>query len=195
MVKIKICICTMCIAILGTAFSGCKSYKQSRKQNQKLYNAIETNELEAAIDDGANKNSFQNVGLTMESISGKPDKNPVYADTAMHEDNKIAQYLIRKGADPNYKDKDGISLLMLAAQQGNIKFCKQLVEKGADVKYKKRGISALDYALSTGEIQDAKTQIELIEYLYQQKIPVTKMTKRILINGESLKIRSQDNMI
>ena len=72
---------------------------------------------------------------------------------------------------------------MLAAQQGNIKFCKQLVEKGADVKYKKRGISALDYALSTGEIQDAKTQIKLIEYLYQQKIPVTKMTKRILING------------
>ncbi len=38
-----------------------------------------------------------------------------------------------------------------------------MVEKGADVKYKKRGISALDYALSTGEIQDAKSQIELIE--------------------------------
>ena len=106
-------------------------------------------------------NSFRNIGLIMDSLYGKSDKNPVYADTAMHEDNKIAQYLIRKGADPNYKDKDGISLLMLAAQQGNIKFCKQLVEKGADVKYKKRGISALDYALSTGEIQDAKTQIEL----------------------------------
>ena len=105
----------------------------------------------------------------MDSLYGKSDKNPVYADTAMHEDNKIAQYLIGKGADPNYKDKDGISLLMLTAQQGNIKFCKQLVEKGADVKYKKRGISALDYALSMGEIQDAKTQIELIEYLYQQK--------------------------
>mgnify|MGYP000641779139 CR=1 FL=1 len=98
-------------------------------------------------------NSFRNIGLIMDSLYGKSDKNPVYADTAMHEDNKIAQYLIRKGADPNYKDKDGISLLMLAAQQGNIKFCKQLVEKGADVKYKKRGISALDYALSTGEIQ------------------------------------------
>lgn len=186
MVKIKICICTMCIAILGTAFSGCKSYKQSRKQNQKLYNAIETNELEAAkeaIDDGANKNSFQNVGLTMESISGKPDKNPVYADTAMHEDNKIAQYLVKNDANPNYKDKDGISLLMLAAQQGNIKFCKQLVEAGADVKYKKGGASALDYALSTREIQDAKTQIELIEYLYKQKTPVTKVTKSILIKG------------
>ena len=33
---------------------------------------------------------------------------------------------------------------MLAAQQGNIKFCKQLVEAGADVKYKKGGASALD---------------------------------------------------
>ena len=186
MVKIKICICTICIAILGTAFSGCKSYKQSRKQNQKLYNAIETNELEAAkeaIDDGANRNSFQNVGLTMESISGKSDKNPVYADTVMHEDNKIAQYLVKNDANPNYKDKDGISLLMLAAQQGNIKFCKQLVEAGADVKYKKGGASALDYALSTREIQDAKTQIELIEYLYKQKTPVTKVTKSILIKG------------
>lgn len=186
MVKIKICICTICIAILGTAFSGCKSYKQSRKQNQKLYNAIETNELEAAkeaIDDGANRNSFQNVGLTMESISGKSDKNPVYADTVMHEDNKIAQYLVKNDANPNYKDKDGISLFMLAAQQGNIKFCKQLVEAGADVKYKKGGASALDYALSTREIQDAKTQIELIEYLYKQKTPVTKVTKSILIKG------------
>lgn len=72
---------------------------------------------------------------------------------------------------------------MLAAQQGNIKFCKQLVEAGADVKYKKGGASALDYALSTREIQDAKTQIELIEYLYKQKTPVTKVTKSILIKG------------
>ena len=55
-------------------------------------------------------NSCRNIGLTMDSLYGKSDKNPVYADTAMHEDNKIAQYLIRKGADPNYKDKDGISL-------------------------------------------------------------------------------------
>ena len=145
MVKIKIFICTIWIAAFCVTISGCKSYRQSRKQNQKLYNAIETNEVEAAkeaIDDGANMNSFRNIGLIMDSLYGKSDKNPVYADTAMHEDNKIAQYLIRKGADPNYKDKDGISLLMLAAQQGNIKFCKQLVEKGADVKYKKRNISS-----------------------------------------------------
>ena len=65
----------------------------------------------------------------MDSLYGKSDKNPVYADTAMHEDNKIAQYLIRKGADPDYKDKDGISLLMLAAQQGNIKILQAIGRK------------------------------------------------------------------
>lgn len=61
MVKIKIFICTIWIAAFCVTIGGCKSYRQSRKQNQKLYNAIETNEVEAAkeaIDDGANMNSF-----------------------------------------------------------------------------------------------------------------------------------------
>ena len=58
-------------------------------------------------------NSFRNIGLIMDSLYGKSDKNPVYADTAMHEDNKIAQYLIRKGADPNYKDKTEFHYLCL----------------------------------------------------------------------------------
>ena len=69
MVKIKIFICTIWIAAFCVTISGCKSYRQSRKQNQKLYNAIETNEVEAAkeaIDDGANMNSFRNIGLIME---------------------------------------------------------------------------------------------------------------------------------
>lgn len=48
MVKIKIFICTIWIAAFCVTIGGCKSYRQSRKQNQKLYNAIETNEVEAA---------------------------------------------------------------------------------------------------------------------------------------------------
>lgn len=69
MVKIKIFICTIWIAAFCVTIGGCKSYRQSRKQNRKLYNAIETNEVEAAkeaIDDGANMNSFRNIGLTMD---------------------------------------------------------------------------------------------------------------------------------
>ena len=64
MVKIKIFFCTIWIAAFCVTIGGCKSYRQSRKQNQKLYNAIETNEVEAAkeaIDDGANMNSFRNI--------------------------------------------------------------------------------------------------------------------------------------
>ena len=116
MVKIKIFICTIWIAAFCVTISGCKSYRQSRKQNQKLYNAIETNEVEAAkeaIDDGANMNSFRNIGLTMDSLYGKSDKNPVYADTAMHEDNKIAQYLIRKELIPITRIKTEFHYLCL----------------------------------------------------------------------------------
>lgn len=143
MVKIKLRICVICTIILSILIGAYKFYIRNEKQNQKLYNAIEINEVEAAkeaIDDGAN---------------------------------------------PNYKDKDGISLLMLSAKQGNIKFCKQLIKNGANVNYKKRNTSALDYALSSNEFQSGKKQIELIDYLYKQKTPVTKVTKKILINGYS----------
>ena len=64
----------------------------------------------------------------MDSLYGKSDKNPVYADTAMHEDNKIAQYLIRKGADPNCKDKDEFHYCACRPIR-NIKFCKAIAEK------------------------------------------------------------------
>lgn len=183
MVKIKLRICVICTIILSILIGAYKFYIRNEKQNQKLYNAIEINEVEAAkeaIDDGANKNSFRSISLTMESIYGKSDRNPVYADTVLHKDNQIAQYLVKNGANPNYKDKDGISLLMLSAKQGNINFCKQLIKNGADVNYKKRNTSALDYALCSNEFQSGKKQIELIDYLYKQKTPVTKdIDKRI----------------
>ena len=41
MVKIKIFICTIWIAAFCVTIGGCKSYRQSRKQNQKLYNAMQ----------------------------------------------------------------------------------------------------------------------------------------------------------
>lgn len=155
MVKIKLRICVICTIILSILIGAYKFYIRNEKQNQKLYNAIEINEVEAAkeaIDDGANKNSFRSISLTMESIYGKSDRNPVYADTVLHKDNQIAQYLVKNGADVNYK---------------------------------KRNTSALDYALSSNEFQSGKKQIELIDYLYKQKTPVTKVTKKILINGYS----------
>lgn len=171
----------VCIVIGSYLF-----YTRHRKQNLKLYNAIEINDLEAAkeaIDDGADKDSFRCITLTMESRYGRIDRNPAYADTVMRNNNQIARYLIDQGADLNYKDKDGISLLMIAAQDGNLTFCKQLIEKGADVTYKKKGMSALDYAISSNQMADSKAQIKLLDYLYQKKVPVTIYTKRILEKG------------
>jgi ankyrin repeat protein len=164
--------------------------------NFKLYSAIELGDEASAIeaiDDGANKNSFLFFILNMESLSGKPDRNPAYADTVLRQDNRIAQYLIQNGANPNYKDKDGISLLILAAKSGNLDFCKLLIKNGADVKYKCRGASALDYAITSAQIKNPALQIELIDYLYNIGVPVTAQTKRFLKRGYGFQEEASPN--
>lgn len=171
---------------IGVLFAFIKYQKSIYNVNLKLYNAIESGNESAgkeAIDNGAGKNSFHSLILTMDSLNGRVDRNPVYADTILRNDNRIAQYLIEKGANPNYKDKDGISLLMLASYLGNRNFCKLLIEKGADIKYKNKGASALDYVIASAEIQDPEKQIQLIEYLYRKGAPVTKITKKFIQRG------------
>lgn len=175
------------ICLFLTAISLYIIYQTSRYYvNLKLYNAIESGNEESgkeSIDNGAGKNSFHSLILTMESLNGRVDRNPVYADTILRNDNRIARYLMEKGANPNYKDKDGISLLMLASYLGNEDFCKMLIKEGADIKYKNKGASALDYVISSAEIQDSKKQIQLAEYLYGKGAPVTKITKKFIKHG------------
>lgn len=171
---------------MGVLFSFVKYQKNIYYVNLKLYNAIESGNESAgkeAIDNGAGKNSFHSLILTMESLNGRVDRNPVYADTILRNDNKIARYLIEKGANPNYKDKDGISLLMLASYLGNEDFCIMLLKEGADIKYKNKGASTLDYAISSEEIQDSKKQLQLVEFLYQNGAPVTTTTKKFIKRG------------
>lgn len=152
----------------------------------KLYNAIESGDTASgieAVEEGAGKDSFSSFLLVMESLLGKTDRNPVYADTILRNDNEIAGYLIQSGTNPNYKDKDGISLLMLAAKLGNLDFCKLLIENGADPDYKRKGASALDYVITSEDITDAEKQRQLAEYLYKAGVPVTTVTKRFVKRG------------
>lgn len=61
---------------------------------------------------------------------------------------------------------------------GNLDFCKLLIENGADPGYKRKGASALDYAITSEDITDAEKQQQLAEYLYKAGVPVTTVTKR-----------------
>ena len=184
-IKKKYKVLFLCVIVCAGIMWGKWQIDEYRK-NLKLYNAIESGDAASgieAVEEGAGKDSFNSFLLVMESLSGKDDRNPVYADTILRNDNEIAGYLIQSGANPNYKDKDGISLLMLAAKMGNLDFCKLLIENGADPGYKRKGASALDYAITSEDITDAEKQQQLAEYLYKAGVPVTTVTKRFLKRG------------
>lgn len=111
-IKKKYKVLFLCVIVCAGIMWGKWQIDEYRK-NLKLYNAIESGDAASgieAVEEGAGKDSFNSFLLVMESLSGKDDRNPVYADTILRNDNEIAGYLIQSGANPNYKDKDGISL-------------------------------------------------------------------------------------
>ena len=84
----------------------------------------------------------------LKGTSGKPEKRSFYLDS-------LALELIGSGANVNMRARDGKTLLMLAAFDGNPEIIKTLVEKGVDVNAQEEnhGWTALTYAIWSGEIR------------------------------------------
>lgn len=104
--------------------------------------AIKNNNFEQAkeaVEDGANINVLKGRLFS--------ESNPVLiASYAQNDD--MARYLIGLGADPNYQDDEGMSLLMLAANHLDMEMAEMLIERGADIHtVDKNGQTALEYAL------------------------------------------------
>lgn len=157
-IKKKYKVLFLCVIVCAGIMWGKWQIDEYRK-NLKLYNAIESGDAASgieAVEEGAGKDSFSSFLLVMESLSGKDDRNPVCADTILRNDNEIAGYL---------------------------DFCKLLIENGADPGYKRKGASALDYAITSENITDAEKQRQLAEYLYKAGVTVTTVTKRFLKRG------------
>ncbi len=74
----------------------------------------------------------------------------------------IAKALIKRGADVNAKDKDGITALMVAASHNNAPMLGLLLQSGADPAAKNnKGQTALDIAKLNGNL-DAAQAISVI---------------------------------
>ena len=59
--------------------------------------------------------------------------------------------LLEKGANPNKRDKYGMSVLMEAAEEGNLQIVKVLLDKGADPNLKdKLGLTTMHFAVEEG---------------------------------------------
>ncbi|MBI9034699.1 MAG: metallophosphoesterase [Bacteroidales bacterium] len=81
---------------------------------------------------------------------------------------RIARMLIEFGANVNYIDPKGKSLLIHAAKYDRLDICKIMIDRGADLYYKtKKGKTAIDYSLFHDPLyikdymESVKLQIEL----------------------------------
>jgi ankyrin repeat protein len=113
--------------------------------DKKLLCGIEYNNIEAineAIEEGAHINKMS--GITV------GESNPIMYAFKESKTN-VEEYLIKRGADVNYADKEkGVSLLMNMAYNCDSNLCRLLIKKGAKVnKTDNYGDTALDYAVKT----------------------------------------------
>lgn len=143
-----------------------------KESDVKLNAGIQSGNLERvkeAIEDGANLNKIK--------VSLVADENPIVLAITKNQD-KIAEYLINNGADANYTDISGRSLLMFSAYNTDVSFCELLIKHGAKVNQEdKNGYTALEYVLdhsrkATTESKMNQTITILLEHGAQIK-PIT----------------------
>ncbi len=77
--------------------------------------------------------------------------NSCFETTKVQDD--IVKLLLDKGADPNAPDRTGSTPLMVAAQQGNLKYVQRFLSAGGDPTLcNNDGVSVMDCAKSYPEI-------------------------------------------
>ena len=138
----------MVIIVMGLFFTSCQpitgllgslSPITGKDCDIKLLGAIDDGNLELikeAVEDGANINLVETTNLIKRKIS------PLFAAMKRKYEPAI-KYLLEQGADPNYIDENGISLLMysvgaekMGANYDNVKsleYSKLLLKHGIDV--------------------------------------------------------------
>ncbi|MDD3173813.1 MAG: ankyrin repeat domain-containing protein [Herbinix sp.] len=149
------------------------------ESDAKLNSGIESGNLERvreAIEDGANLNKIK--------VSYVSYENPVMIALMKNQD-KIAKYLIENGADVNYADSSGRSLLMYSAYITDISFCEFLIKNGAKVgKEDKNGYTALDYVLKHSKKDTNENDIDsIITILLKNGAKVRPITLKAAMNG------------
>jgi ankyrin repeat protein len=171
------------IIIVGVLFSSCSKDNASKtlaKENDaRLNSSIQSGNLERvkeAIEDGANMNKIK--------VSSVSEENPVIIAINKNKD-KISKYLIENGADANYTDSSGRSLLMLEAYNTDSSFCKLLMKHGAKVNQEdKKGYSALEYVLDHSRRETTEHNIdEIITDLLEHGAEIRPITLKAVLKG------------
>ena len=116
----------------------------------KLKTSMEVQNVEAAkeaIEEGANVNKFCDRQLWERTDKGHLENNPtrIAIFTGCYD---VAKILLENGADANYEDVDGVSLLQATSSREE-QFIKTLVDNGADInKVCKNEQTVLEYSIA-----------------------------------------------
>ena len=124
-------------------------YWLQNKETDSLLWAINTGDkryVQEAIDNGADVNKLTQSDITCEGFS---EYNPLRLSLDW-KSNEVPEVLIKNGADVNYVDENGESLLMAAAGKCDYGKVKMLVQVGADVHFKNAsGETVMTYAINS----------------------------------------------
>ena len=140
----------MCIFLSACGEVSGESKNVDRITEYKLKKSMEIQNVEAAreaIADGADVNMFHNKECWDRVEKGQSVSNPVRI-AMFNGCYQVAEILLENGADANYEDKLGTSLLQAASNQ-NEQFIKVLIDYGAEInKVCGNGKTALEYAIA-----------------------------------------------
>lgn len=113
-------------------------------------------------------------GANVQLRGGKSEETPLHIAARIKEGDKVAEMLIKSGADANAASDNGETAVHVAARSGNLRTLKLLINEKADTaKRSKNGESALHYAIKAGHYDELE---ELVRVLFRVKSrPVAKL--------------------
>ncbi|KAG6931799.1 serine/threonine-protein phosphatase 6 regulatory ankyrin repeat subunit B-like [Chelydra serpentina] len=106
-------------------------------------------------------------GARVQLKGGKAQETPLHIAARIHEGEKVAEMLLKSGADVNVEQEDGETAMHVAARHGNLRMIKALIEEGGDLtSQSKAGECPLHVAVQHCHLPVVE---EILNYLATEK--------------------------
>lgn len=171
------------LLLLITSVLTCCSKQQTKPKDRTVTNTQKLNTISSnMVVEFLQTVSYGNLDKVKEMIASNPsivNSQDELGFSVLHnlmceEQFELLEYLIKKGADVNLKNKEGLSPIHLACYSENIRI---LLESGADIQSQdKQGDTPLHSLVKEG-----KEKIDVIEYLIKAGAKIDLKNK----NGET----------
>jgi ankyrin repeat protein len=184
--------------------SACSLFNKSdksplnEKEQQQFLTSIHFRNYEgivAAVEKGADVNVLLNFSGIATEFSSR-DKNPAAIILSEFGNDKLFNYLISQGSDPNYMSDGDLTYLMCFA--GDIEQSQFLLDQGAEINKEKKsmldgekGYTALDNLLSHSHYLDDQKNLAAVEFLLENGARLNDTSLQAVIGDSS----SGDNYV